>query len=82
MNQGKELGCSKGSVKYINVKMDIIFFIHANSKENDILSEDMNPVKNHQLTDAWYSNSALKTNFKKKQIYMWFIYMYSRNKNL
>lgn len=45
MNQGKELGCSKGSVKYINVKMDIIFFIHANSKENDILSEDVNPVK-------------------------------------
>lgn len=36
----------------------------------DILSEDMNPVKNHQLTDAWYSNSALKTNFKKKKIYM------------
>lgn len=50
--------------------MDIIFFIHANSKENDILYEDMNPVKNHQLTDAWYSNSALKTNFKKKKIYM------------
>lgn len=47
MNQGKELGCFKGFVKYINVKMDIIFFIYVNLKENDIFSEDMNLVKNY-----------------------------------
>lgn len=41
------MGCFKGFVKYINVKIDIIFFIYVNLKENDNFLEDMNLVKNY-----------------------------------